>query len=188
LAKQNTTKSRPSWRMRNVRRGAPIGRRQSRGRCRNAFLRPEGRPGAASAVAGGLGRVRPCGEPFNLRCCLPCRRSPSLAAFDRLLARCCWSVSSACHPGKCRRPQASRVTLAKSCRSDNSYGHNFARHFRLPGLLKFFESGFESITHQRNRLRVERSRLYEWTARHASTVSWSRGVPPTMPTQGHRCG
>src|SRR5258708_652966 len=40
-------------------------------------------------------------------------------------------VSSACYPGKCRRPQASRVALAKSCCSNNSSGDDLAHHVGL---------------------------------------------------------
>ena len=50
----------------------------------------------------------------------------AVAAFDRLVARCRWSVSSACHPRKCCRPQARRVTLTKSRRSNNPPGHDLA--------------------------------------------------------------
>ncbi len=67
---------------------------------------------------------------------------------------------------ECGFPQASRITLTKSCRLDNSLGDDFAHHVRLTGVLKLLEGSLESLTHCRNRLRIERSRLHEWTNWH----------------------
>jgi hypothetical protein len=88
-----------------------------------------------------------------------CRGPPVQAASS-------WTKdATACHPGKCSRPQASRVTLAKSCRSNNSSGdglaHHVGLHVRLPGVLKLLERSVESVTHRRNRLRSERSGLHQ---------------------------
>src|SRR5262249_19439776 len=52
--------------------------------------------------------------------------------------------------------QASRITLTKSCRCDNSSGDGFAHRLPLA-----FARGVESFTHRRNRLRFERSGLHE---------------------------
>jgi hypothetical protein len=90
------------------------------------------------------------------------------------------SVSSASHPGKCRRPQASRVTLAKSCCSNNSYGdglaHRFGLHVGLPDVLKLFERSVQSVTHRRNRLRSERSRLHQGMNLHGRQPSAERAM------------
>jgi hypothetical protein len=52
--------------------------------------------------------------------------------------------------------QASRITLTKSCRCDNSSGDGFAHRLPLA-----FAGGVESFSHRRNRLRFERSGLHE---------------------------
>ena len=52
--------------------------------------------------------------------------------------------------------QASRITLTKSCRCDNSSGDGFAHRLPLA-----FAGSVESFTHRRNRLRFERSGLHE---------------------------
>jgi hypothetical protein len=86
----------------------------------------------------------------------PTCRGPPVQAASSLT-----KDATACHPGKCSRPQASRVTLAKSCRSNNSSGDGLAHHVGLPGVLKLLERSVESVTHRRNRLRSERSGLHQ---------------------------
>jgi hypothetical protein len=64
------------------------------------------------------------------------------------------------------RQQASRITLTKFCRCNNSSGDDFADHLGLAAVLKLFEGGIESFAHRRNRLRVGRCAVYEWTNCH----------------------
>ena len=82
-----------------------------------------------------------------------------------------WSVLFAGPLSKRGCAQANRVTLANSCRCNNSSGDDFARHSRLARLVKFFARGVESFTHHRNHFRFESSGLYEWT-------NWHGRYPP----------
>jgi hypothetical protein len=79
---------------------------------------------------------------------------------------------------KCSRPQASRITLAESRRSNNSTGHDLAHHVSRPGVLKLFESGFESFAHGRDHFRSERSRLHQWTNLHGRRPSAAPAMVP----------
>jgi hypothetical protein len=52
--------------------------------------------------------------------------------------------------------QASRVTLPKSCRRNNSCGDALPDHVRLASVLQFFKGSVQNLTHLRNCLGSER--------------------------------
>ncbi len=57
--------------------------------------------------------------------------------------------------------QANRVALTNCCRGDNSFGDDFAHHFRLASVLKHFAGSFERFADRRSCLRVERTRWHK---------------------------
>jgi hypothetical protein len=90
------------------------------------------------------------------RClCAPRSRSPAATGAGFFIPTALvWFAERGC-------PQANRVTLTDSCRSNNSLGDDFQHQFRLAGVVKLFESSFESFTHRRKRLGFKLSRFYE---------------------------
>jgi hypothetical protein len=79
---------------------------------------------------------------------------PRLRAPSRQNAQLPWFVE------RCFQ-QASRITLTKFCRGDDSCSDALPHHFRLASTLKLCESGFESFAHRRNCLGVEPSRFHK---------------------------
>jgi hypothetical protein len=101
------------------------------------------------------------------------RNADEWPASRRCLRPYCWSYEDRAgmagsrplpftsRPSKRGCQQASGVTLAKVRRGNNPSGNDFAHYVGLASGLKLFEGGFESVTHRRNRFRIERSRSYK---------------------------
>jgi hypothetical protein len=89
-------------------------------------------------------------------------------AFAQLHERSVWFAECGC-------PQASGVTLTKSCGCYNSSGDDFAYRLALSGVAQLPKGGFEGIAHRRDFLVSKPTRFYERANRHGPFPQVERG-------------